>query len=103
MRKEPARAVTAIQGLLDGSVASCALLADLSKAFERVNSHWIGALLRSKEAPEWVIRYSRFVLFERQVTHKVRSLWPKRNTLAQTLTSEFCPVDWALLPLSTRW
>ena len=70
MFKEPARAVTAIQSFLDSSKASCALLADLSKAFERVNSYWILTLLRSKGAPAWVIRYSRFVLFERRVTHK---------------------------------
>ena len=37
MFKEPARAVTAIQSFMDSSKASCALLADLSKAFERVN------------------------------------------------------------------
>ena len=51
MFKEPARAVTAIQSFLDSSKASCALLADLSKAFERVNPYWILALLRSKGAP----------------------------------------------------
>ena len=79
MFKEPARAVTAIQSFLDSSKASCALLADLSKAFERVNPYWILALLRSKGAPAWVIRYSRFVLFERRVTHKVQGrLLPSR-------------------------
>ena len=79
MFKEPARAVTAIQSFLDSSKASCALLADLSKAFERVNSYWILALLRSKGAPAWVIRYSHFVLFERRVTHKVQGrLLPSR-------------------------
>ena len=36
MFKEPARAVTAIQSFLDSSKASCALLADLSKAFELI-------------------------------------------------------------------
>ena len=55
MFKEPARAVTAIQSFLDGSKASCALLSDLAKAFERVNPCWILALLRSKGAPAWVI------------------------------------------------
>ena len=79
MFKEPARAVTAIQSFLDSFKASCALLADLSKAFERVNPYWILALLRSKGAPAWVIRYSRFVLFERRVTHKVQGrLLPSR-------------------------
>ena len=37
MFKEPQRAVTGIQNLLDSSTATCSLLADLSKAFERVN------------------------------------------------------------------
>ena len=46
MFKEPQRAVTAIQGFLDGTKATCSLLADLSKAFERVNPYWILALLR---------------------------------------------------------
>ena len=38
--KEPQKAVTAIQGFLDGTASSCTLLADLSKAFERVNPLW---------------------------------------------------------------
>ena len=58
MFKERQRAVTAIQAHLDGTTASCALLADLSKAKGRVNPHWILALLRSKGAPGWVIRHS---------------------------------------------
>ena len=47
-------------------------VADLSKAFERVNPHWIIALLCIKGAPTWVIRYSQFILFDRRVTHKVQ-------------------------------
>ena len=39
--KEPQRAVAEIQRILDGDHPACALLADLSKAFERVNLHWI--------------------------------------------------------------
>ena len=78
--KEPQKAVTAIQGFLDGTASSCTLLADLSKAFERVNPHWILALLRIKGAPQWIIRYSRFVLFERRVAHKVQGrLLPSRT------------------------
>ena len=72
MFKEPQRAVTGIQNLLDGSKATCSLLADLSKAFERVNPYWILRLLRIKRAPKWVITYTRFVLFNRRVTHKVQ-------------------------------
>ena len=79
MFKEPPRAVTAIQAVLDGTEASCTLLADLSKAFQRVNPHWIIALLRIKGAPSWVIRYSQFILFDRRVTHKVQGrLLPSR-------------------------
>ena len=62
MFKEPQRAVTGIQNLLDSSRATCSLLADLSKAFERVNPHWIMRLLRIKRAPKWVITYTRFIL-----------------------------------------
>ena len=51
MFKEPQRAVTGIQNLLDSDKATCSLLADLSKAFERVNPHWILRLLRIKRAP----------------------------------------------------
>ena len=53
------------------SWAACVLLADLSKAFERVNPYWILALLRIKKAPAWLIAYTKFVLFHRRVTHKV--------------------------------
>ena len=41
-------------------------------------------------------------IFQWAVSPPPWPFWLKRNTLAQTLTSEFCPVDWALLPLSTR-
>ena len=72
MFKEPQRAVTGIQNLLDSDRATCSLLADLSKAFERVNPHWILKLLRIKRAPKWVITYTKFILFNRRVTHKVQ-------------------------------
>ena len=82
MFKEPQRAVTGIQNLLDSSRATCSLLADLSKAFERVNPHWIIRLLRIKRAPKWVITYTRFILFNRRVTHKVQGrLLPSRTIL----------------------
>ena len=82
MFKEPQRAVTGIQNLLDSSKATCSLLADLSKAFERVNPHWIIRLLRIKRAPKWVITYTRFILFNRRVTHKVQGrLLPSRTIL----------------------
>ena len=55
--KEPQRAVAEIQRILDGDHPACALLADLSKAFERVNPHWIMYLLRLRGAPRWVLTY----------------------------------------------
>ena len=82
MFKEPQRAVTGIQNLLDSDKATCSLLADLSKAFERVNPHWILRLLRIKRAPRWVITYTKFILFNRRVTHKVQGrLLPSRTIL----------------------
>ena len=80
--KEPQRAVTGIQNLLDSSHAACSLLADLSKAFERVNPHWILGLLKIKRAPRWIIIYTKFILFNRRVTHKVQGrLLPSRTIL----------------------
>ena len=38
--KEPQRAVAEIQRIIDGAHPACALLADLSKAFERVNPYF---------------------------------------------------------------
>ena len=70
--KEPQKAVSCIQRILDGDRSVCVLLADLSKAFERVNPYWILALLRIKKAPGWLIAYTKFVLFHRRVTHKVQ-------------------------------
>ena len=82
MFKEPQRAVTGIQNLLGSDKATCSLLADLSKAFERVNPHWILRLLRMKRSPRWVITYTKFILFNRRVTHKVQGrLLPSRTIL----------------------
>ena len=76
------RAVTGIQNLLDSNKAACSLLADLSKAFERVNPYWILRLLRIKRAPKWVITYTKFILFHRRVAHKVHGrLLPSRTIL----------------------
>ena len=77
--KEPQRAVSGIQRIMDGLHPACALLADLSKAFERINPHWILYLLRFCGAPRWFIAYTGFVLFRRRVTHKVQGrLLPSR-------------------------
>ena len=80
--KEPQRAVAAVQQILDSDTAAAAILIDLSKAFERVNPHWILRLLRIKRAPHWIVTYARFVLFGRRVTHKVQGrLLPSRAIL----------------------
>ena len=77
--KEPQRAVSRIQRIIDSAHPACALLADLSKAFERINPHWILYLQRIRGAPRWVIAYTKFVLFRRRVTHKVQGrLLPSR-------------------------
>ena len=82
MFKEPQRAVTGSQNLLDSSQAACSLSADLSKAFERVNPHWILQLLRIKRAPKSVITYTKFILFNRRVSHRVQGrLLPSRTIL----------------------
>ena len=70
--KEPQRAVSGIQRIIDGAHPACALLADLSKAFQRVNPYWILYLLRLRGAPRWVITYTRFILLRRRVMHKVQ-------------------------------
>ena len=78
--KEPQKAVSCIQKILDGEGLACTLLADLSKAFERVNLHWILELLRIKRAPRWLIAYTKFILFTRRVSHKVQGrLLPSRT------------------------
>ena len=78
--KEPQRAVAEIQRILDGNFPACALLADLSKAFERVNPYWILHLLRIRGAPRWVMVYAKFALFQRKVMHKVQGrLLPSRT------------------------
>ena len=80
--KEPQKAVSAIQTILDGTCPACALLADLSKAFERVNPYWILELLRIRQAPRWLVAYTKFILFDRRVTHKVQGrLLPSRVIL----------------------
>ena len=84
--KEPQKVVSCIQRILDGDRAACILLADLSKAFERVNPHWILALLRIKKAPTWLIAYTKFVLFHRRVTHKVQGKLLPSRTLGKELT-----------------
>ena len=80
--KEPQKAVSCIQRILDGDDSACTLLADLSKAFERVNPYWILELLRIKRAPRWLFAYTKFILFHRRVSHRVQGrLLPSRTIL----------------------
>ena len=81
--KEPQKAVSAIQNILDSRNPACTLLADLSKAFERVNPHWILRLLRIRQAPRWLIAYTKFILFNRRVTHKVQGRLLPSKTIQQ--------------------
>ena len=80
--KEPQKAVSCIQRILDGDDPAITLLADLSKAFERVNPYWILEFLRIKRAPRWLFAYTKFILFHRRVSHKVQGrLLPSRTIL----------------------
>ena len=80
--KEPQKAVSCIQRILDGENPAITLLADLSKVFERVNPYWILELLRIKRAPRWLFAYTKFILFHRRVSHKVQGrLLPSRTIL----------------------
>ena len=80
--KEPQKAVSCIQRILDGDDSACRPLADLSKAFERVNPYWILELLRIKRAPRWLFAYAKFILFHRRVSHKVQGrLLPSRTIM----------------------
>ena len=83
--KEPQKAVSCIQKILDGDGPACTLLADLSKAFERVNPHWILELLRIKRAPRWLLAYTKFILFHRRVSHKVQGRLLPSRTIMQGL------------------
>ena len=83
MFKEPQRAVAAVQQILDSDTAAAAILIDLSKAFERVNPHWILRLLRIKRAPQWIVAYARFVLFGRRVMHKVQGRLLRSRAILQ--------------------
>ena len=74
--------VVPLLGVIAGCYWWAPLLADLSKAFERVNSHWILHLRRIKHVPKGVIAYTRFTLFNRRVSHKVQGrLLPSRTIL----------------------
>ena len=78
--REPQRAVLEVQGALEGSLPASALFADLSKAFERINAHWILHILRIRQCSPWVLQFARYLLFGRRIRHKVQGrLLPARN------------------------
>ena len=78
--REPQRAVLEVQGALEGSGPASALFADLSKAFERINAHWILQILRIRQCSPWVLQLARYLLFGRRIRHKVQGrLLPARN------------------------
>ena len=74
--REPQSAVHEIQMALDGDHPALVLSLDLSKAFERINPYWLLRILRIRGAPVWVIRYTEFILFGRQIRHKVKGHLP---------------------------
>ena len=78
--REPQRAVLEVQGALEGPTPASALFADLSKAFERVNAHWILHILRIRQYTPWVLQLARYLLFGRRIRHKVQGrLLPART------------------------
>ena len=78
--REPQRAVLEVQGALESSSPASALFADLSKAFERINAHWILHILRIRQCSPWVLQFARYLLFGRRIRHKVQGrLLPARN------------------------
>ena len=78
--REPQRAVLEVQGALEGSSPASALFADLSKAFERINAHWILHILRIRQCSPWVLQFARYLLFGRRIRHKVQGrLLPARD------------------------
>ena len=77
--REPQRAVLEVQSGLEGSTPASALFADLSKAFERINAHWILHILHIRQCSPWVLQLARYLLFGRRIQHKVQGrLLPAR-------------------------
>ena len=69
---EPQQGVHNIQEILDSGTSSVALSLDLSKAFERINPWWILHVLAIRNAPYWVLQYTKYILFERRAKQKVQ-------------------------------
>ena len=78
--REPQQGVHNIQEVLDSGTAAVALSLDLSKAFERINPYWILHILAIRNAPYWVLQYTKYILFERRAKQKVQGkLLPARE------------------------
>ena len=78
--REPQQGVHNIQEVLDSGTAAVALSLDLSKAFERINPFWILHILAIRNAPYWVLQYTKYILFERRAKQKVQGkLLPARE------------------------
>ena len=60
-----------MQPYLQDRSASCFVLPDLAKAFERVDPHWILLVLQHLGMPAWAYQYATYVLFGRSVRHRV--------------------------------
>ena len=76
--REPQGAVQSVQTILDQALPCAVLSLDLSKAFERINPHWILQILTACKALLWVISYTRNILLFRRCRHKVGKLLPPR-------------------------
>ena len=70
--REPQSGVHNIQSALDNSSSAIALSLDLSKAFERINPWWILRILAIRGAPYWIVKYTRYILFNRRSKQKVQ-------------------------------
>ena len=70
--REPQSGVHNIQSALDNNSSAIALSLDLSKAFERINPWWILRILAIRGAPYWVVKYTKYILFNRRSKQKVQ-------------------------------
>lgn len=81
--REPQRAVLEVQRSREGEVPASALFADLSKAFECVNAHWILHILHVRQCSSWVLQLAKYLLFGRQIRHEVQGrLLPPREVFS---------------------
>ena len=90
--REPQGAVQSVQATLDQMLPCAVLSLDLSKAFERINPHWIIQILTACKAPLWVITYTRHILLYRRCRHKVQGklLPPRMIVTGVDLGRSFC-------------